>query len=170
MVVSYGEDEARSIFGLTNNLVIFGGGKDIHFYRELSELIDDVRTSRQTVTDGPGGIGTSRAGEWERVLRPGDIRRIPQRQALVIAGNAPPIIAKLRRCIDGSDGQTLRAEQVALREQVMAARQAKPDLDRRTAAAVAYSRANLLTPDTDRTGGEGSTAAASSGAGEWPWG
>ncbi len=36
MVVSYGEDEARALFGLTNNLVIFGSGKDVHFYREMS--------------------------------------------------------------------------------------------------------------------------------------
>ena len=104
MVVSYGEDEARALFGLTNNLVIFGGGKDIHFYRELSDLLDDVRISRQTVTDGPGGVGTSRSGEDVRVLRPGDIRRIPERHALVVAGNAPPIIARLRRCLDGKDG------------------------------------------------------------------
>ncbi len=76
MVVSYGEDEARSLFGLTNNLVVFGGGKDIHFYREISDLIGDVRISRQTVSDGPGGVGTSRAGEDVRILRPGDIRRI----------------------------------------------------------------------------------------------
>ena len=54
MVVSYGEDEARSLFGLTNNLVIFGGGKDIHFYREISDLLDDVRIPRHTVNDGPG--------------------------------------------------------------------------------------------------------------------
>jgi hypothetical protein len=103
-------------------------------------------------------------------MRPGDIRRIPQRQALVIAGNAPPIIAKLSRCIDGSDGHKLKAEQASLRQHVMAARQSKPDLTRRTAAAVAYSRANLLTPDAG-PGAEASTAAATlTGAGEWPWG
>ena len=39
MVVCYGEDEARSLFGLTNNIVVFGGGKDIHFYREVSDLL-----------------------------------------------------------------------------------------------------------------------------------
>lgn len=168
MVVSYGEDEARSIFGLTNNLMIFGGGKDINFYREMSELIDDVRTSRQTVTDGPGGVGTSRAGEWERVMRPGDIRRLKERHALVIAGNAPPIIARLSRCIDGRDGAKLKAEQAALRKRVAAARQSKPDIARRTAAAVAYSRANALTPDA---GGnrEPETSTASTGSGEWPW-
>src|SRR3954464_9780246 len=146
MVVSYGEDEARSLFGLTNNLVIFGGGKDIHFYRELSDLIDDVRTSRQTVTDGPGGVGTSRAGEWEKVLRPGDIRRIPQRQALVIAGSAPPIIAKLSRCIDGPDGEKLKAEQASLREQVGAARAEGVDVHERTAAALVYARSHRLAP------------------------
>ena len=162
MVVSYGEDEARSIFGLTNNLMIFGGGKDINFYREMSELIDDVRTSRQTVTDGPGGVVTSRAGEWERVMRPGDIRRLKERHALVIAGNAPPIIARLSRCIDGRDGARLKAEQAALRKRVAAARQSKPDIGRRTAAAVAYSRANALTPDT---GGD----REAEGSGEWPW-
>ena len=168
MVVSYGEDEARSIFGLTNNLMIFGGGKDINFYREMSELIDDVRTSRQTVTDGPGGVGTSRAGEWERVMRPGDIRRLKERHALVIAGNAPPIIARLSRCIDGRDGAKLKAEQAALRKRVAAARQSKPDIARRTAAAVAYARANALTPDAggDR---EPETSTASTGSGEWPW-
>ncbi|MBN9619477.1 MAG: hypothetical protein J0H43_07060, partial [Actinobacteria bacterium] len=153
-----------------NNLVIFGGGKDIHFYREMSELIDDVRTSRQTITDGPGGVGTSRAGEWERVMRPGDIRRIPQRRALVIAGNAPPIIAKLSRCVDGDDGKKLKDEQVALRQHVMAARQSKPDIARRTADAVAYSRTNLLTPDASDADQASDAEPSATGGGEWPWG
>src|SRR3954453_1393934 len=118
MVVSYGEDEARSLFGLTNNLIIFGGGKDIHFYRELSDLVDDVRITRQTVSDGPSGFGTSRTSEDARVLRPGDIRRIPERHALVIAGAAPPIIARLRRCIDGRTGLALRSDLEATRADV----------------------------------------------------
>jgi type IV secretory pathway TraG/TraD family ATPase VirD4 len=146
MVVSYGEDEARSLFGLTNNLVIFGGGKDIHFYKEISDLIDDVRISRQTVNDGPGGIGTSRSGEDVRVLRPGDIRRIQERHALVVAGNAPPIIAKLRRCLDGKDGQLLKDELDAARNRVRTARIQTPDLAQQTAAAIDYARDNQLAP------------------------
>ena len=146
MVVSYGEDEARSLFGLTNNLVIFGGGKDIHFYKEISDLIDDVRISRQTISDGPGGIGTSRSGEDVRVLRPGDIRRISERHALVIAGNAPPIIAKLRRCFDGKDGQLLKDELDAARALVSGSRAVAPDVSRRTADAVAYAREHRLAP------------------------
>jgi hypothetical protein len=101
-------------------------------------------------------------------MRPGDIRRLKERHALVIAGNAPPIIARLSRCIDGRDGAKLKAEQAALRKRVAAARQSKPDIGRRTAAAVAYSRANALTPDAggDR---EPEASAASTGSGEWPW-
>ncbi|WP_138757683.1 type IV secretory system conjugative DNA transfer family protein [Modestobacter altitudinis] len=149
MVVSYGEDEARSLFGLTNTLVVFGGGKDVHFYRELSDLLDDVRISRQTVTDGPGGIGTSRSGEDVRVLRPGDIRRVPERHALVVAGTAPPIIARLQRCLDGKDGQRLKAELDAARAHVTRARTAVVDVSERTAAALAYARDHRLTPGRD---------------------
>ena len=144
MVVSYGEDEARALFGLTNNLIIFGGGKDIHFYKEISELIDEVRISRQTVTDGPGGIGTSRAGEDVRVLRPGDIRRLGQCRALVVAGNAPPIIARLRRCLDGRAGRALRQEMAAARDRVGQARDRTLDIAARTHAAVGYAREHHL--------------------------
>ena len=146
MVVSYGEDEARSLFGLTNNLVIFGGGKDIHFYRELSDLIDDVRITRQTVSDGPGGFGTSRTSEDARILRPGDIRRIPERYALIVAGTAPPIIARLRRCIDGRDGRELKAELEAARARVGTARSHAVSTEERTAAAVAAAHTYRLVP------------------------
>ena len=90
MVVCYGEDEARSLSGLTNNIVVFGGGKDIHFYREVSDLLGTTRISRQSISDGPGGIGTNRSVEDVPVLRPEHIRLIPERQALVVAENAPP--------------------------------------------------------------------------------
>ncbi|KQS54576.1 hypothetical protein ASG36_20610 [Geodermatophilus sp. Leaf369] len=145
MVVSYGEDEARSIFGLTNTLVVFGGGKDVHFYRELSELLDDVRIGRRTVTDGPGGVGTSRSGEDVRVLRPGDIRLVPERHALVIAGTTPPILARLRRCLDGRDGEKLMAELESARSEVARVRGKAPDADARTRRAVTYAHEHWLT-------------------------
>ena len=146
MVVSYGEDEARSIFGLTNNLVIFGGGKDIQFYREISELLDDVRVTRQSTTSGQGSYSTSRSTEDVRVLRPGDIRQIPSRHALVIAGNAPPIITKLTRCIEGKAGRALAEELVHARAAINRARPAPGDPADRTAQALAYAHSNGLTP------------------------
>jgi hypothetical protein len=169
MVVSYGEDEARSLFGLTNNLIIFGGGKDIFFYKELSDLIDDVRVSRQTVSDGPGGIGTSRSGEDVRVLRPGDIRRIQERHALVIAGNAPPIIAKLRRCLDGRDGKTLKAELELARGRVVASRAQTVSIVDRTAAAVAHARRHRLAPSSPDPAANAVRAGAPDHTKEWTW-
>jgi hypothetical protein len=166
MVVSYGEDEARSLFGLTNNLIIFGGGKDIHFYKEISDLIDDVRISRrQTISDGPGGVGTSRAGEWDRVLRPGDIRRIPERHALVVAGNAPPIIARLRRCLDGKDGRALKASIDAGWTRLAKARKATPDIGARRAAAMSYARDHRLAPAATERHAESDDADHRG----WPW-
>ncbi len=147
MVVAYGEDEARSVFGLTNNLVIFGGGKDVHFYTEISQLIDDVRISRQTINDGPGGIGTSQSGEDVPVLRPGDIRRIPERHALLVAGNSPPVIARLSRCLDGAAGRQLTAELDTARTRLNTGRKASLSTAERTTAALAYARAHQLTPN-----------------------
>ena len=147
MVVCYGEDEARSLFGLTNNLVIFGGGKDIHFYREVSDLIGVTRISRQTVTDGPGGVGTSRSGQDEPILRPEQLRLLPDRTALVVGENAPPIIARLTRCIDGKAGRALLAEQAAARAGVAAARTRVPGIETRTRRAVGYAREHRLHPE-----------------------
>ena len=91
------------------------------------------------------------------MLRPGDIRRIRDRHALVVAGNAPPIIARLHRCIDGRARATLLHEltqaRAADRDTPAAA---APDLDARTRAAVAYARDHYLhAPDPPASSGHG---------------
>ena len=52
LVICYGEDEARALFGLTNVIAVFGGGKDGLFNRELSDLIGTSRVSRTTYNRG----------------------------------------------------------------------------------------------------------------------
>ena len=91
LVVCYGEDEARTLFGLTNNLVIFGGGKDGRFYREISELVGTTRVPRRNFSVGRGSRGSNLYGEDVPVLRPEEIRQLPERYALVIAENARPL-------------------------------------------------------------------------------
>jgi hypothetical protein len=118
LVICYGEDEARALFGLTNNVIVFGGGKDGLFYREISELVGTARVARTTYSTGRGGWGKTTAGEDVPILRPEEIRQLPQRQARVIAENARPLIAKLTRCINGRHGQDLLAAQAAARDQV----------------------------------------------------
>jgi type IV secretion system protein VirD4 len=68
--------------------------------------------------------GRSVSGEDIPVLRPEHIRELPERQALVIAENGRPIIARLSRCIDGTPGRRLLAEQHLARTQLEKARDA----------------------------------------------
>ncbi len=120
LVILYGEDEARALFGLTNNIVVLGGGKDGRFYREISELLGVTRV--RATSYNAGRLGPAR-GEDVSILRPAEIRRLPQGQALVVAENASPLIAGLTRCITGRSGQTLLAAKAAARQRVNATRQ-----------------------------------------------
>lgn len=114
LVICYGEDEARALFGLTNNLVIFGGGKDGEFYKEVSDLLGMARVSRRSYNRHREGWASSFYGDDVPVLRPEEIRQLPERHALVIAENARPFVAGLSRCIDGRRGrELLRSQQVA---------------------------------------------------------
>lgn len=114
-VVCYGEDEARTIYGLSNNLVVFGGGKDIRFYQELSDLIGSTsHTETRYSARGHELFGVmDRSFDQRRVpiLEPAELRRIEQRKALVLAEMYDPIIANLHRCIDGKRGKELLAAQ-----------------------------------------------------------
>ena len=114
-VVCYGEDEARTIYGLSNNLVVFGGGKDIRFYQELSDLIGSTtHTETRYSSRGHELFGVmDRSYDQRRVpiLEPAELRRIEPRKALVLSEMYDPIIANLHRCVDGRRGKELLAAQ-----------------------------------------------------------
>ena len=119
LVVCYGEDEARTIYGLSNNLVVFGGGKDVRFYQELSDLIGSTTaTETRYSTYGRGWFGIA-VPSWEQrrvpILEPAELRRLGPRCALVLAEMYDPIIAHLRRSIDGRRGRNLLAAQAHAR-------------------------------------------------------
>jgi len=147
LVICYGEDEARALFALSNNVVVFGGGKDGHFYKELSELLGVARVRRTSYSYGGKGYSRSTHGEDVPVLRPEEIRQLPERQVLVIAENARPLIAELTRCIDGKPGQALLAAQADARARVGAARSATASPAELTERAVqAAGRLDLRPP------------------------
>lgn len=115
ITVCFGEDEARTIYGLSNNLVVFGGGKDIRFYKEVSDLIGSTtHTETRHASRGNGWLGV-KDKSWDPrrvpILEPAELRRIEQRKALVLAESHGPIIADLDRCIDGRRGRRLLAAQ-----------------------------------------------------------
>ena len=111
---SLGEHEARALFGLTNVLVMFGGSKDVAFNQEISDLLGTARVARTTYNRGRiHGRRAPSPATTSPILRPEEIRQLPERHALVIAENGKPIIARLTRCIDGKPGRALLAAQAA---------------------------------------------------------
>jgi type IV secretion system protein VirD4 len=135
----FGEHQARALFGLTNVLVMFGGSKDGAFNQEISDLVGQVRVTRRTWQTG-AMVSRTFSGEDIPILRPEEIRQLPDRQALVLAENGKPIIARLARCIDGKAGRRLLARQHQLRA-VLAERSLEvPTVEERTAAALAEAR------------------------------
>jgi len=118
-VVCYGEDEARTIYGLSNNLVVFGGGKDIRFYQELSDLIGSTTHTETRYSSRGHELFGGLFGVMDRsydqrrvpILEPAELRRIEPRKALVLSEMYDPIIANPYRCIDGKRGKELLAAQ-----------------------------------------------------------
>ncbi len=142
----FGDTEARAIFGLTNVLALFGGSKDVGFNKEVSDLVGTTRIARTSWQLGARGGGTA-TGEDMLILRPEEIRQLPERHALIVAENAKPIIAKLSRAIDGKGGRKLLAEQQTARDALVAHRATQPGSGARTIAALALARRHSLTDD-----------------------
>jgi len=146
----FGEQEARALFGLSNVLVIFGGSKDVAFNQEVSDLVGTTRVRRTTWQSGSSGSrgGRSTSGEDVPILRPEEIRQIPDRHALVVAENGRPIIARLSRCIDGKDGRRLLTDQARARDELATARRTGTTPAARAADALAEARRRGLAPES----------------------
>lgn len=140
---AYGQ-QARSILGLSNTLIIFGGSKDQAFNKELSELLGTRRTTRRNHQHGKHTNSTTH-GEDTPVIRPAQIRELKTGTALVIAENGKPILATLQRSIHGKPGQQLLKQQDQLRN-LIRTRHEMPDTQDQAATAVETARELGLTP------------------------
>ena len=144
----FGEQEARTLVGLTNNLIVFGGSKDIAFNREISDLLGQVRISRTSWQSGKTG-GRQVSADDISILTPAEVRQLKERHALVLSENGAPIIASLRRCIDGKQGRQLLEDQARLRTAVAAGRQHAVAPEARATAALIEARRRGLARDLE---------------------
>lgn len=142
----FGEQEARTLVGLTNNLIVFGGSKDVAFNREISDLLGQVRISRTSWQSGQLG-GRQVSADDISILTPAEVRQLKERHALVLSENGAPIIARLRRCIDGKQGRQLLEDQARLRTAVATDRQHAIAPDARATAALVEARRRGLVRD-----------------------
>ncbi|MBT9257718.1 TraM recognition domain-containing protein [Phycicoccus sp. KQZ13P-1] len=144
----FGEQEARTLVSLTNNLIVFGGSKDVAFNREISDLLGEVRISRTSWQSGRMG-GRQHSADDIAILTGAEIRQIKERHALVLSENGAPIIAHLHRCIQGKAGRQLLADQARLREHVSISQGHSVDPEARATAALVQARRHGLTADND---------------------
>ena len=142
----FGEQEARTLVGLTNNLIVFGGSKDVAFNREISDLLGQVRVSRVGWQTGHMS-GRQVSAEDIPIMTPAEIRQLKERHALVLSENGAPIIAKLHRCIEGKIGQQLLTDQARLREGVGGDRRRAVTPEARAMAALVEARRHGLSHD-----------------------
>lgn len=94
----FGEDTANELASYTNNVVVFGGGKDPAFLRDMSDLcgqVERVRTTKTTTSGDRGGQSTATHVALEAVLRSDEIKALEEGHALVLADNLPPVITRL---------------------------------------------------------------------------
>jgi type IV secretion system protein VirD4 len=140
----FGDQEARTLLGLTNNLVLFGGSKDVAFNQEISDLLGPVRISRTSWQTGQMG-GRTTTAEDIPILTGAEVRQLKERHALVVSENGKPMITRLTRCIDGRAGRALLAQQEHARTLIGHSRHATAvSADaRRTAALVEAHRRGL---------------------------
>jgi type IV secretion system protein VirD4 len=83
---------------------------------------------------------THLSGEDNAILRPEEIRQLEERQALVLAENGKPIIARLARCVDGKAGRRLVADQQRLRAWLAEGSLGVPTAEEPAAAALVEAR------------------------------
>ena len=96
---------------------VAGGSVQLGAFAVQQRVIGTVRVTRTSWQTGRMA-GRTVSGDDIDILRPEEIRRLPERQALVIAENGRPIIARLHRSIDGRGGRALLADQQRLRQQL----------------------------------------------------
>jgi type IV secretion system protein VirD4 len=135
----FGDTDARALFGLTNVLIMFGGSKDVGFNKEVSDLVGTTRVTRTTWQLGQTG-GRTAHGDDMLILRPEEVRQLPEKHALVVAENSKPIIARLTRCIEGKTGGQLLAQQAAKRKELQVGRDQAISSEARAVAALAERR------------------------------
>ncbi|WP_265590223.1 TraM recognition domain-containing protein [Streptomyces profundus] len=114
----FGRAVAKELAAITNNTLVLGGSHDVSLLRDLQELCGTAevfKTSTTLTRDARGGPpGSSRAVSQDRepVLRAHEISRLETTtgQALLLAGNLPPVLVELPPLTEHPDWPTIQQE------------------------------------------------------------
>ena len=107
LVTLFGPNGAAQLLGLTNTLIVFGGGNNHEFNAQVADMIGVRQRTHRNYTGGGGRDSWSTTTQDVHAVRAEQIRAIPERRALVLTDRSRPILADLHRCIDGPRGGQL---------------------------------------------------------------
>ncbi|MFC9233647.1 type IV secretory system conjugative DNA transfer family protein [Streptomyces decoyicus] len=128
-VARFGKGDAAELAGYTNNLLVFGGGKDPEFLRDVEQLCgkrDVLKTSTSSGRTRQERSTQSTQPDRESVLEGWQIQRLGteaghEGEALLLAGSMGPIITRLPLLSDAPDWPQIQAEVAEIRERANAA-------------------------------------------------
>ena len=111
LITLFGPNGAAELLGLTNTVIVFGGGNNHDFNAQIADMIGVRQRTDRNYTRGGGRDSWSTTTQDVPAVRAEQIRAIPERQALVLTDRSHPILADLHRSIDGPRGRQLMDNQ-----------------------------------------------------------
>jgi len=107
----WGDAGADTIFDGAATKLVLGGGSDQAFLEKLSVLVGQHRVERSSTSYGDGRSGGSKSvsQEWARILRPEEIRELPEGKALLLYRNQRATIVSLPAWFEGKERKAVEA-------------------------------------------------------------
>lgn len=136
----FGKATADELESFTNNTLVFGGVGDSDFLAKLEKRCGLVRVYRTSASSGQRGSGPSRSvsEDWQPVLRAhqiGQLNSPDAGEALLLAGNLPPVLTRLPKLSESADWPQIEGEIRQVRMMADAARARASEERRRFMAA-----------------------------------
>ncbi len=138
----FSKPTADELASFTNNTLVFGGVGDTDFLERLEKRCGQIRVYRTSASASSGqrGAGASASRsvseEWQPVLRAHQIGQldVDAGEALLLAGNLPPVITRLPKLSEDPDWPQIQAETTQVRAMADATR-ARTAVERQRRAA-----------------------------------
>jgi type IV secretory pathway TraG/TraD family ATPase VirD4 len=120
----FGRDVAKELAAITNNTLVLGGSHDVAFLKDLQELCGTTEILKTSATVNraprrtrPTGSSRSLSHDREPVLRAHDIQHldVAAGQALLLAGNLPPVLVELPPLTQHPDWPQIASEITTIR-------------------------------------------------------
>lgn len=170
----WGKDGAEEIFNNMSTVLVWGGVRTEDDRKEFSALAGEAQFWFEHVhishdAAGKRHVERTRDTQWEPIIRPDDLRRLPKRYALVVARTAAPTIVRtsgawLRRSVRAAVKRPVpgRYERAAAPQPVVQDQSATGHVQRRPADAPDLRLDGGAAPQPAVGGPETTDAAASS--------